>query len=44
MWVIPEQTAARLPIELFGVTGGGHADSGDRDDPRSAMAPSRGRW
>ena len=41
MWVIPEQVAARLPIDLFGVT----ADSGDRHDPRSAMAPLRGgRW
>jgi hypothetical protein len=40
MWVIPEQVAARLPVELFGVT----TDSGDRYDPRSAMAPSRGRW
>jgi colicin import membrane protein len=40
MWVIPEQVAARLPVELFGVTN----DGGDRDDPRSAMAPSRGRW
>jgi colicin import membrane protein len=40
MWVIPEQVAARLPIDLFGVT----ADSGYGDEPRSAMAPSRGRW
>jgi hypothetical protein len=40
MWVIPEQVAARVPLELFGV----NADSDDRDDPRSAMAPSRGRW
>lgn len=40
MWVIPEHVAARLPIELFGVT----TESGDRYDPRSAMAPPRGRW
>ena len=40
MWVIPEQVAARLPIELFGVTAG----SGYSDEPRSAMAPPRGRW
>jgi hypothetical protein len=44
MWVIPERVVARLPIELFGVTGG-TADSGDRFDPRSAMAqPRGGRW
>lgn len=40
MWVIPESVAARLPVDLFGIT----ADSGPRDDPRSAMAPTRGRW
>lgn len=40
MWVIPESVAARLPVDLFGVT----ADSGPGDDPRSAMAPTRGRW
>ncbi len=41
MWVIPEQVAARLPIDLFGIT----ADNGDRYDPRSAMAqPRGGRW
>ena len=40
MWVIPESVAARLPVDLFGTT----AESGDRYDPRSAMAPSRGRW
>lgn len=41
MWVIPERVAARLPIDLFGVS----ADSGDRYDPRSAMAqPRGGRW
>ena len=40
MWVIPESVAARLPVELFGVT----ADGGAGNDPRSAMAPTRGRW
>ena len=40
MWVIPESVAARLPVELFGTT----AESGERYDPRAAMAPPRGRW
>jgi colicin import membrane protein len=40
MWVIPESVAARLPVELFGIT----ADGGTGHDPRSAMAPIRGRW
>ena len=40
MWVIPETTAARLPVDVFGMTVESRLDR----EPHAAFAPRRSRW